>query len=528
MLYALKPDLDAHRLLVREAHFAIGQIATAACQGTARDTTVAESMARGALAWVNALVLEGPVGRCWSGEQTKLVGEVADWIAPTDGTRSQEIKRQLASDARAKPWRNLLWAASGWVLFWTVMLAFFPTSRKVQGAILYQPWARKYLSLGVVPVLLVLVPPLRRRVLLPFRDDLLGDAQLKDMEKLGFYGGGAARRGGADFGGTGARPGRWRVNPAGRGGTRQVERAAVGGGAVPGPGRFPARPRLQGWRCGGDHPPDEERAGCRICPVGDPRRGDDSDHRRTERGFGGRARDRAELRNRQPEGADPDWDTAIEWTPPSGAKVIDLLRFSKEQAEEFLLSRPVGSDAGQRVHGEAYAAAVLAFLRRAFNEAPTEADREAAELMLSNPFDLTFAAGLIAQAVPLTPRGIVDEAFRLAEEGPGDHAYQPATGRPFPLEAFGKHAMEMRLEDRNWLKEGEFEAERPCLIERKLIVARAVRVGREETAQREIFRHDRVWDFFIVAAFRADPNLLEEYLDDARFRGACQCRGKNP
>ena len=46
--------------------------------------------------------------------------------------------------------------------------------------------------------------------------------------------------------------------------------------------------------------------------------------------------------------------------------------------------------------------------------------------------------------------------------------------------------------------------ERPCLIERKLIVARAVRVGPEETDQRELFRHDRVWDFFIVAAFRSE------------------------
>lgn len=522
LLYALKPELEKQATLAGEAHRAAGRIAVEACQGTDRQEPVTDGLAHDVLAKMGGLLREGPVGRCWSVTQAALVGQIADWIASTDGPRSAEIRRQLERDASAAPWRNLLWGASGWIMFWTAMIVVFPTSRHVQGAILFQPWARKYLSLGVVPVLLVLSPWLRRRILRPFQDDLLGDARLDDMDKLGFYGGGRARRGDAE--------------------PMSVERAldhTIGVVILRGEaglGKTSALRRL----CGRSPPPvaflhardckegvaeaithrmksiqdiafvrSAVHAGAMMVIV-DGLNEVSADAREVVRSFAADNRKARILIGTQP----------IEWTPPAGATVIDLLRYSKDEAEEFLLSRPIGADPGQRVHGEAYREAVRAFLRRAFDQAPTAEDREAAELILSNPFDLTFAADLIAQNVPLTPRGIVDEAFRLADEGPGDHAYSPTTGRPFPLEAFARHAVEMRLQDRNWLRSGEFEAERPCLIERKLLVQRVVRVGPAETDQREIFRHDRVWDFFIVAAFRSDPDLLERHIDDARFRGA--------
>ena len=41
----------------------------------------------------------------------------------------------------------------------------------------------------------------------------------------------------------------------------------------------------------------------------------------------------------------------IEWVPPPGARIIDLLPLDREEAERFLLSRPVGADMTQKVHG---------------------------------------------------------------------------------------------------------------------------------------------------------------------------------
>jgi hypothetical protein len=93
----------------------------------------------------------------------------------------------------------------------------------------------------------------------------------------------------------------------------------------------------------------------------------------------------------------------IEWLPPKGAQVVDLMPLDRAEALRFLLTRPVGRDASQNRHGMAYADAVAAFVDHALDEAPTEDDRRAATLMLSNPFDLSFAADLLAQR-----RGFVD------------------------------------------------------------------------------------------------------------------------
>ena len=84
--------------------------------------------------------------------------------------------------------------------------------------------------------------------------------------------------------------------------------------------------------------------------------------------------------------------------------------------------------------------------------------------------------------------------FRLADEGaPGEPGYRDVAGQPFPLRRFGGFAVAMRLEDRNWFRPEEFAAELPCLLQRRLVVQRAVR-GPTGAVERIQFRHDRVWD----------------------------------
>jgi hypothetical protein len=160
---------------------------------------------------------------------------------------------------------------------------------------------------------------------------------------------------------------------------------------------------------------------------------------------------------------------------------------------------PVGADKGQPCHGPAYKAAAKKFVSRALDEAPSELERETAELMLSNPFDLAFAAELLARGRMPSPTALVDEAFRLADEH-----YREVAKVPFPLDAFGGHAVKMRLEDRNWLNPDEFAAEASCLLEQRLLVSRALK-GPQGVVDRLLFRHDRVWDFFIAADERSRP-----------------------
>src|ERR1700726_2013969 len=73
----------------------------------------------------------------------------------------------------------------------------------------------------------------------------------------------------------------------------------------------------------------------------------------------------------------------IEWRPPQQACIVDLMPLDRAEAERFLLSRPVGSDKTQKVHGSAYEQAVATFLSRALDQAPTEDERQAAQLVLS-------------------------------------------------------------------------------------------------------------------------------------------------
>jgi len=87
------------------------------------------------------------------------------------------------------------------------------------------------------------------------------------------------------------------------------------------------------------------------------------------------------------------------------------------------------------------------------------------------------------------------------------------------MDSLGRQAVKMRLEDRNWLNPDEFTAEASCLLEQRLLVSRAMK-GAQGMTDRILFWHDRVWDFFLAAAFSGDLDLSAEHVGDARFRGA--------
>jgi hypothetical protein len=55
----------------------------------------------------------------------------------------------------------------------------------------------------------------------------------------------------------------------------------------------------------------------------------------------------------------------------------------------------------------------------------------------------------------------------------------------------------------------------PCLLDQKLLISRAVK-GATGVVDRLMFRHERVWDFFIAAAFSDDPDLWEAHVTDPR------------
>ena len=504
-----------------EAEARVMEIIYAACRKPMDADTLIQWLTS-TFTWLWRLPIEGPVQGCWTAEQKQTVQALLHEFKVAHSSHERALEDHIAQESLAPIGQWTTWFVLGWAILWVIFLIAFPFSRTAQAIFFWNPKVRGLLSLWFVPIILFVLPPLRRRLLAPFRDDLLAGAQLEELNQLGFFSqtlaslnGGSPRsveeilpalhgtvliRGDAGLGKTCAL--RWYAANA----SRPVAFLSAGDCAS---GVDTAIARLI-------HDVQETGfvrsmvyAGALVVIV-DGLNEVSADTREKINSF---AKDMSKgdvLIGTQP----------IEWKPPASFSILDLLPFDRQQSENFLRSRPVGSDEKQRCHGAAYTKAVAKFLRLALDKARTEDDRRAAQLMLSNPFDLALAADLLAQGRKPSPYALIDEAFRLADEGEdGRPGYYAVTGQHFPLKRFGRHAITMRVEDRNWFKPVEFPAELQCLLDRKLLVRRSVRgVGASE--ERIQFRHDRVWDFFIAAAFQEDPDLWEEHLADPRFRGA--------
>jgi hypothetical protein len=503
---------DEPRVETENAAMAVIQ---AACRTPGETNSFAEFL-RASIAWLRNLPTEGPVHRCWTPDQKQTVEALLAGFKGTHSTHEKALAEHLRGEdlAPAGLWitRSLL----GWALLWAAFLVAFPWSRTIQAIFFWNPQARKFFSAGFVPLLLLVLPPLRRRLLAPFRDDLVAQAHLDDLPKLGYFSDGRARvNGGEPVRISQVRPGLRGVvvleADSGLGKTSLLREIAA---EATRPVAF-----LHARDCADGVDVAVSRIIHDMQETGFVRSlvharaltvivdGLNEVAADTREKIGAFARDMSKgdvLVATQP----------IEWRPPPHARRVELLPLDRNEALAFLESRPVGADPNQPWHGASYKAAAQKFVSRALDEAPTEMERETASLMLSNPFDLTFAAELLARGRMPSPTALVDEAFRLADE-----RYQEIAKAPFPLDVFGKHAVKMRLEDRNWLKPEEFGAEASCLLEQRLLVPRALK-GSEGLVDRLLFRHDRVWDFFIAKAFEGDLDLWAEHVGDARFRGA--------
>jgi hypothetical protein len=189
-----------------------------------------------------------------------------------------------------------------------------------------------------------------------------------------------------------------------------------------------------------------------------------------------------------------------------------------------LKSRPARDNPKSRVNGEEYDRAVDNLLMRALDRTTaSDIDRDveavlqesrSAELILSNPMDLTYGSELIAIGETPEPSQMIAQAFRLARE-----QYNTTYNKQFPDLEFARSSVELRRHDRNWLKAEEFANEQGVLATFRLIVPRSVK----ETAGKEIivmrFRHDKVMDVLIKRALEVDKVLQRQLVDDPRFRG---------
>ena len=478
--------------------------------------------------------------RCWIALERDVLSGLRGKLAQRGlASQANELQRAIDADA-AIPWVGLIgYGAAGWALFWLGLIGAFPYSRKVRAVYLFNDKLRGMLSLWFVPLLLTLIPGARRHLLRPFRADLLRDARMEDFdERLWFPDSEAIDRAGVRVRLADALPGIagvcLLVGESGLGKTLFLRRMA----------KRSRRPLafLHARGCADGVPEAVAQA---TKGVQDPRFFESmiftgslaviidglNEVSAEARGkilefFKRNAKDGNILVSTQP----------LEWgdkdgPPVPGARILELLPLDRVGMGSFLLSRPVGMDPKRKVNGAEYRAAVEEFLRTTLDDAPSEEERASAQLVLSNPMDLTYASELISAGLIPRPSEMVGQGFELARKH-----YLDVEKREFPTAQFAKHVVELRVTDRNWLDPGEFANEQPALEDYRLLVRTVIRnqEGHEESRPR--FRHDKVVDFFLKLAFDDDPTLQVVHFDPALPRcisslcadGSDRCSSASP
>ena len=196
--------------------------------------------------------------------------------------------------------------------------------------------------------------------------------------------------------------------------------------------------------------------------------------------------------------------------PPQSAKLYRLLPLDDDQISRFLISRHP-EDA--ILQGEDYQQVCAAYLKEVLDPNQSPEDLTATRRILSNPMDLDTVAEMLAhQERP--------ELFRLQQQQYDRMAAEYAdnnNGFSFPLNPVAQLAYEMRLSDQHLLPKDRLSQEVINNLEKHRLLT-----PKSGSWQ---FRHDKIWDFFIVQKYLEDEQkayaeLKEtERMRDTRLRG---------
>ncbi|WP_133510983.1 ATP-binding protein [Candidatus Thiosymbion oneisti] len=405
-------------------------------------------------------------------------------------------------------------------LFWALLILLYPWVRMVQALFFWNPWIRRIAGLGYVGLLLAWIPWLRRLLFAPFRVPLLADAALDTFKDDRYYPSSLARREQ-----DGVESARSVVEAIPRIAGQIVLIGESGLGKTMFLRHLIHQARLitvylPAWRC------NKGVLAAIQTKLHGPAR--DPDYLRTLiyagavdlciDGVNEVAPDtREQIRSFVEEhfkgniiiGVQP-----IDWRLPATAQPWFLEPLTETQIEAFLLSRAPSDPSA--AEGADYADRCRRFLAATLSEEQPAEERAANQRILSNPMDATVVSAMLA-------RSERPDLFRLQQQWydtmARDYAAKHA-GTEFPLKVFAERIYQMRVDDESTLPETEFPAEVKALTDHKMAVVHQSSDGKGELVKQWSFRHDKIWDYFIVQAFRgADNERPKKYLGDARFRG---------
>jgi hypothetical protein len=422
--------------------------------------------------------------------------------------------------------RVIDWVSFGIVAhigLWIALAFAYPHLRVVQAVFFWNPQVRKIVGLGYAVPLLLLVPPLRRRLVAPFAQTLLADARLDAFEAASYFDSSSVRLLMGDRG-EGKRERLVDAIPEVRGhivlegasglGKTQAlrvlaaraERALVFLPArriVEAGGPLQAiQAKMQGWA-------RDPSFICSLLHVNaldlaiDGLNEVNADARAKVVGFVEDLPKANIILTTQP----------IAWEPPQAGATrrFELQPLNTDQIEEFLLSRELHLEEA-KVDGEGYQQTCKAFLADVLSTGLSAEERSQNLVVLSNPMDLTFIAELIAAGERPSLTRLVEQQYERAAEW-----FRSTYQRPFPLTEVAEQAFQLRLQDNNRLK-----AEAAVL---DVLVRFKLALRRENMdnpgAYEYHFRHDKIMELFITTHLLPPTSRLtrDDRVGDPRFSG---------
>ncbi|WP_158625637.1 HEAT repeat domain-containing protein [Corallococcus carmarthensis] len=435
---------------------------------------------------------------------------------PAHAERLQAIRSSLESWGRVK---TFAWTWVGHLCFWLLLLFVYPRSPQVQAVFFWNPWVRTITGFGYVGLLLTWVPILRRRLLAPFANQLLADADLERFPKESYFHGSQVFI-----------PSAGRSVPLLSAVPQLRGQVVLEGASGLGKSLFIRYLLRHSKQLTVFLPAERCREGV-LEAIQAKLEGHAKDTAFLQSIIYSGALDiyidglnevTADTRARIVQFVERNFHGNIllatqrmEWTPPITARLYVLQPLSDAQVSEFLASREVLLGEKARLRGPEYLQSCERFVQRVLAPEQPEELRLSMREVLSNPMDLTVIAQMLGE-------GHSPDLFRLRQQQYELMArdYLEVNLAEFPLNGFAEECHRMRLEDRPSLPEERFGKELLRLESFKIVVRRQWKGpdGREHREWR--FRHDKLQEFFIAQALLGQGNpRIAQHMDDPRFRG---------
>jgi HEAT repeat protein len=436
----------------------------------------------------------------------------------------QAVLDQAISDIQTKRRLNItVYVWVGHIGFWLALIFLYPSSPKVQAIFFWNPWVRRIAGFGYVSFILTWVPYFRSKLLAPFKDSLLADAQLDHWEYQTYF---------------------HQLDVAEGQSNHRIPISK----AIP---EIQGQIVLEGESGLGKtiflrHLASHSK---RVVVYLRADRCVDGVMEAIQRKLQGQAGDTEFLRNLIYSSAvdiyidglnEVTADTRarivefveqyfkgniilatqpLEWKAPATARTLVLQPLTPEAISAFLASRYAAFDIDHAPSKEKYIACCKQYLAEAFNESLPVEIKQAVQRILSNPMELTVVAQMLMT-------GKSPDLFHLQEQQYYTMAedYESIHGQPFPFLAFAEQTYQLRLngEALKTPSEIDFHNELLCMERPKhKMVRRRESVDYQNQPIRDWqFRHDKIMEFFIVQTFLGQDNeRVMQHIDDPRFRG---------